>query len=202
MDWEKEGKRALVIVRNVYKGAWKIKATASFIAELLLYGQKSVCVSGWFVPAGQSPSRVQLFAIPWTAAQSILPSTPGLPAPHPFPKLAQVPVHCTGDASQPSHPLMPSYLSAFWSSQHQGLFQWVICLHQMTKIPELQLQHQSFQWIFWVDLPGDWLVCSPCCPRDFQECFSSTIVQRHQFFGVLPSLWSSSHNYVWPLGRP
>ena len=24
--------------------------------------------------------------------------------------------------------------------------------------------------------------------------FSSTIVQRHQFFGVLPSLWSSSHN--------
>ena len=32
--------------------------------------------------------------------------------------------------------------------------------------------------------------------------FSSTIVQRHQFFGVLPSLWSSSHNQTWPLGRP
>ena len=31
--------------------------------------------------------------------------------------------------------------------------------------------------------------------------FSSTIVQRHQFFGVLPSLGSSSHNCVWSLWR-
>jgi len=39
----------------------------------------------------------------------------------------------------------------------------------MTKILELQLQHQSFQWIFKVDLPLDWFVWSPCFPRDFQE---------------------------------
>ena len=32
--------------------------------------------------------------------------------------------------------------------------------------------------------------------------FSSTIVQRHQFFGILPSLQSSSHSHAWPLGRP
>ena len=32
--------------------------------------------------------------------------------------------------------------------------------------------------------------------------FSSTTVQRHQFFGILPSLWSTSDNYRWPLGRP
>ena len=32
--------------------------------------------------------------------------------------------------------------------------------------------------------------------------FSSTTVQRHQFFGALPSLQSSSHNSTWPLGRP
>ena len=30
-------------------------------------------------------------------------------------------------------------------SQHQGLFQLVVCSHQITKIQELQLQHQSFQ---------------------------------------------------------
>ena len=36
-------------------------------------------------------------------------------------------------------------------SQHQGLFQWVSCLHQVAKALELQLQHQSFQWIFRVD---------------------------------------------------
>ena len=32
--------------------------------------------------------------------------------------------------------------------------------------------------------------------------FSSTTGQRQQFFGVLPSLQSSSHNRKWPLGRP
>ena len=32
--------------------------------------------------------------------------------------------------------------------------------------------------------------------------FSSTTVPRHQFFGALPSLWSSSHSHTWPLGRP
>ena len=32
--------------------------------------------------------------------------------------------------------------------------------------------------------------------------FSSTRVQRHQFFGALPCLRSSSHNHTWPLGRP
>ena len=31
--------------------------------------------------------------------------------------------------------------------------------------------------------------------------FSSTAIQRHEFFGVLPSLLSSSHNHTWPLGR-
>ena len=42
-------------------------------------------------------------------------------------------------------------------------------LHQVTKILELQLQHQSFQWIFGVDFLRDWLVWSPYCPRDSQE---------------------------------
>ena len=32
--------------------------------------------------------------------------------------------------------------------------------------------------------------------------FSSTTIRRHQFFGVLPSLWFRSHNSTWPLGRP
>jgi len=33
-------------------------------------------------------------------------------------------------------------------SQHQGIFQWVTSSHQVAKILEFQLQHQSFQWIF------------------------------------------------------
>ena len=30
---------------------------------------------------------------------------------------------------------------------------------------------------------------------------SSTAIQRHEFFVILPSLLSSSHNHTWPLGR-
>jgi len=39
----------------------------------------------------------------------------------------------------------------------------------VVKVWELQLQHQSFQWIFRVDFLSDWLVWSPCCPRDSQQ---------------------------------
>ena len=94
----------------------------------------------------------------WLVAQSCLTlcdpmdcSSPGLLVPHHLPKLAQIHVHCISDATQPSHPLLPSLPSALNLSQHQGLFQWVSCLHQMTKILQLQLQHQPFQWVFRVD---------------------------------------------------
>ena len=48
-------------------------------------------------------------------------------------------------------PLSPPSPPALNLSQHQGLFQWVGCLHQVAKVLELQLQHQSFQWISRVD---------------------------------------------------
>ena len=38
--------------------------------------------------------------------------------------------------------------------------------------------------------------------KEVSGVFSSTTVWRHQFFGTLPSLQSSSHNLMWPLGRP
>ena len=62
-------------------------------------------------------------------------STPGLP--HHLPKFAQVRIHCITNANQPSHPLMPSYPSALNLCQHQGLFQWVSYLNQVTETLEL-----------------------------------------------------------------
>ena len=38
--------------------------------------------------------------------------------------------------------------------------------------------------------------------KRLSRVFSSTTVQRHQFFGILPSLQSGSHNRTWPLGKP
>ena len=96
------------------------------------------------------------------------PSTPGLPVHHQLLESTQTHVHCVSDAIQPFHPLSSPSPPALNLSQPQGLFQWVISLHQITKILEFQLQYQSFQWIFSVDLPSGWLVWSPCCPRDFQ----------------------------------
>ena len=66
--------------------------------------------------------------------------------------------HQVRNAIQPSHPLSSSSPPDCNLSQNQGLFQWVSSLHQVAKVVELQLQHQSFQWIFRTDFPWDWLI--------------------------------------------
>jgi len=76
-------------------------------------------------------------------------STPGFPVHHQLPELSQTHVHWVGDMIQPSHP-MPSPSPTFNHFQHQGLFQWVRSLHQVTNV--LELQHQFFQWIFRIDI--------------------------------------------------
>ena len=111
--------------------------------------------------AVQSLSGVQLFATPWTAGRQA--------SLHHLPELAQTHVHRVSDTIQPSHPLSFPSPSAFNLSQHQGLFRWVSSSHQVAKVLEQQLQHQSFQWIFRTDFLYDWLVWSPRSPRDSQE---------------------------------
>ena len=96
-------------------------------------------------------------------------STPGLPVHHQFPEFKQTHVHWVSDAIQPSHPLSSPSPPALSLYQHQGLFQRVSSLHQVAKVLELQLQHQSFQWIFRTDFLQDGLVGSSCSPRDCQE---------------------------------
>ena len=49
-------------------------------------------------------------------------------------------------------PLLSPSPPAFNLSQHQGLFLWVGSSHQVANVLELQLQHQSFQWIFRISL--------------------------------------------------
>ena len=75
-------------------------------------------------------------------------STPGYPVLHYLLEFAQTHVHWVGDAIQPFHPLPPLSPPALNLSQHWGLFHWVSSSHQVAKGLELQLQHQSFQWIF------------------------------------------------------
>ena len=78
-------------------------------------------------------------------------SMPGFPVLHYLPEFAQTHGHWVGDAIQPSHPLFSPSPPVFDLSQHQGLFQCISSSHQVAKVLELQLQHQSFQWIFRTD---------------------------------------------------
>ena len=85
-------------------------------------------------------------------------SMPGFPVYHQLPEPAQAHVHWVGDAIPPSHPLSLPSPPAFNLSQQWGLSQWVSTSHQVARVLEFQLQHQSFQWIFMTDLfRMDWL---------------------------------------------
>ena len=72
-------------------------------------------------------------------------STPGLPVHHQLPEFTQTHAHRVSDAIQPSHPLLSPSPLAFNLSLR------VSSSHQMAKVLELQLQHQSLQWIFRTD---------------------------------------------------
>ena len=121
-------------------------------------------------------------------------STPGFPALHYLPEFAQTHVHWVGDAIQPSHPLW-SPSPALNLSQHQGL--WDSSSHQVAK--ELELQHQSFQWILRTDLRLTGSISSQF--KGLSGVFSNTRVKKYQFFSAQLSLWSNSHSYM-TTGKP
>ena len=89
-------------------------------------------------------------------------SMPGLLVHYQLLEFTQIHVHWVGDAIQQFHLLLSSSPN-FNLSQIQGLFQWVSSSHQVAKVLEFQLQHQSWIFIGRTDLPGlisfrmDWL---------------------------------------------
>ena len=111
---------------------------------------------------------------------------PGFPVLHQLPELAQTHVHRVSDAIQPSHPLSSPSPAAFNLSQHRGFFQGVSSSHQVAKVLEFQLQHQSCQWIFRTDF--GWTGWISLQSKGLSRVFSSTAVQKHQFFGTQLSL--------------
>ena len=74
------------------------------------------------------------------------------PCPSPTPEFTQIHVHRVSDAIQPSHPLSSPFPPALNPSQHQSLFQRVNSSHDVAKVLEFQLQHQSFQRTHRTDL--------------------------------------------------
>ena len=72
-------------------------------------------------------------------------SKPGLPVHLQLPEFTQTHAHQVSDVIQPSHPLSSPYSPAPNPTQNQGLFQRVRSSHEVAKVLEFQLQHQSFQ---------------------------------------------------------
>ena len=91
-------------------------------------------------------SRVQFFATPRTAAHEQ--ARPPCPSPTPGACSKSCPL------SRWCHPTISSSVVTFSCLQSfpaSRSFQWVSSSHQVAKVLELQLQHQSFQWIFRTD---------------------------------------------------
>ena len=98
-------------------------------------------------------------------------------------------------AIHPSHPLSSPSPPAFNLSRHQSLFKWVSSSHQVAKVLEFQIQHQSFQWTHRTDLLEDGLFESPCRPWDSQK--SSSIPQFKRInSSVVSFLYSSTRTSI------
>ena len=137
-----------------YANIWLVETSLSW-PHLELYLE--ACFS-----SVQSLSRVRLFVTPWIAAHQ---ASLSITNSRSLLKLMSV------ESVMPSSQFIlccPLLLLPPIPPSHQGLFQWVNSLHEVAKVLEFQLQHQSFQWTPRTDLQNG-LVGSPCSPRDSQE---------------------------------
>ena len=151
-------------------------------------------LKGNFHVAVQSPSHVWLFMTPWTAVhQASLSLT-----------ISQMPKFMSFALVMP-----PSHL-ILWCS--------------LLLLPQSFLAFRSFpmSWLFasddqntgasasasvlpmriqdWFPLRSTGLISLQS--KGLSRVFSSSTVQKHQFFSILPSLQSRSHNCTWALERP
>ena len=168
--------RSLVCIGS---GSWaKTVSSTSFWWTIL----------GSVVAVVQSLSCVQIFVTPWTKACQAPLSSAVSQSLLKFMSIESV--------------MLCNHLILFWSllllplffSQHNGLFKWVDSLHQLTKVLGLQLHSAlvlpvNIQGWFPLGMTG--LISSQS--KGLARVFSSTTVQKPQFFGAQLSLWSNSH---------
>ena len=148
-------------------------------------------VSTWKIPnlnqSVQSLSRVRLFATWWPPCPSPAPRVHPNPCPlnrwcHPTISSSVVPFSCL--LSFPSSVSFPR--SQFSASGGQSIG--VSALASVLPIQD------------WFPLALTGLISLQF--KGLSRVFSNTTVQKHQFFGTQPSLWSNSHVRAWLLEKP
>ena len=125
-------------------------------------------------------------------------STPGLPVHRQLPEFTQTHVRWVSNAIQPSSSVVPfscclqsfpasrsSQMSQFFQSGGQSI--WVSA---SASILPMNIQDRfPFRWTDWISLQS----------KGLSRVFSNTTVQKHQFFGAQPSLWSNFDIHAWLL---
>ena len=126
-------------------------------------------------------------------------STPGFPVLHHLPELDQTHVHWVGDVIQPSHSVIPfsSCLQSFPASGSFPLSRFFVSGSQSIEASASVLPVNIQDWF-----PLGWTGWISLLSKGHSRVFSNTAVQKHQFFSVQPSLWSSSHIHIWLLEKP
>ena len=127
-------------------------------------------------------------------------STPGFHVLHYLLELAQTHIHWVSDAIQPAHPLLSLLLllSIFprirvFSSESALHIQWP----KYWTSASASVRSMNIQG--WFSLGLTCLVFFAV--QELSRVFSSTTVQKYQFFSAQPSLWSNSHIYTWLLEK-
>ena len=135
-------------------------------------------------------------------------SIPGFPVLHHLLEIAQTHVHWVSDATQPSHPLLPSSPPAsvfnnirVFSNESALHIRWpkywsfsfkIIPSNEYSGLISLRMDRFPLGWTGWVSLQS----------KGLSRVFSNTAVQKHQFFGTQLSSQSNSHIHTWLLEKP
>ena len=128
-------------------------------------------------------------------------STPGLPLHHQLLDFTQTHVHRVSDAIQPSHPLSSPSPPAPNPSQHQSLFHESTLLMRWPKYWSFSFSIGPFnEYSELISFRLDWF--DLLAVQGILKGLLQHQVQKHQFFGALPSLWSNSHVHTWLLEKP
>ena len=118
-------------------------------------------------------------------------STPGFPVLHYLLEFTQTRVHWVNDAIRPSHSLSSPFPSALNLSQHHGIPMSCFFASSGQSIKaSASVLPVNIQGCFPLGLTGLISLLS----KGFPRVFSSTIMQKHQFFSTQPPLWSNSYS--------
>ena len=166
--------------------AWESRNRNKFIINCCILSFKEIC---------RSVARLRP-----TVCEPMDCSTPGFPALHCHPELAQTHVHWVSDGIQPSHPLqpllfLPSIFPSFRVLSNES------ALHpRWPKYWSFSFSispSNEFQGWFPLWLTGLISLLS----KGFSKAFNTTI-QKHWFFRTPPSFWSNSNICTWIREKP